>query len=70
MMMKKVIIMWISEVSFFAWLIEPFKCIVSDPPSETPCWFNQVYSIIPYTTLSVYLYQMATGENRVGSQWR
>jgi hypothetical protein len=70
MMRKKVIIMWMSEVSFFPLLIEPFKCIVCDPLSETPSSFNQVYSMITYTTLSVYLYQIATGENRVGSQWR
>jgi hypothetical protein len=68
MMRKKVIIMWISEVSFFAWLIEPFKCIVSDPQSETPCWFNQVYSMMSYTESSEYLCEMETGENRVGSK--
>ncbi len=47
------------------------KCceyIVSDPPSETPCQVNQVYSIILYTKSSDYLYQMATGENRLGSK--
>ncbi len=38
--------------------------------SETPCFFNQVYSMIPSTKSSNYLYQMATGENRVGSKQR
>ncbi len=38
--------------------------------SETQCSFNQVYSMIPSTKSSEYLYQMVTGENRVGSKWR
>jgi hypothetical protein len=41
---------------------------VSDPLNKTPCLVNQVYSIITHTKLSDYLYQMATGENRVGSK--
>ncbi len=36
--------------------------------SETPCSFNHVYSMMLYTKLSGYLYQMVTGENRVGSK--
>jgi hypothetical protein len=39
-------------------------------PSETPCSFNQVYSMIPLTELLKYFYQMSTGENRVGSKRR
>ncbi len=39
--------------------------IVSDALSETPFSFNQVYSMIMNTKSSEYLYQMATGENRV-----
>jgi hypothetical protein len=35
--------------------------------SETLCSFNQVYSMRPSTKPLEYLYQMATGENRVGS---
>jgi hypothetical protein len=41
---------------------------VSDPLSETPCLVNQVYLMITHTKSSEYLYQMATGENRVGSK--
>ncbi len=37
-------------------------------PSETPCLLNQVYSLIPITELSEYLYEMATGENEFGSK--
>ncbi len=38
--------------------------------SETQCLFNRVYSMILSTKLSEYLYQMATGENRVGCKQR
>jgi hypothetical protein len=36
--------------------------------NETPCLVNQVYSMITNTKLMEYLYQIATGENRVGSK--
>jgi hypothetical protein len=39
-------------------------------PSETPCLFNQIYSMIQSTKLSEYLYEMATGENWLESNWR
>ncbi len=34
------------------------------------CSFNQVYSMIPSIKLSEYLFEIATGENSVGSEWR
>jgi hypothetical protein len=39
-------------------------------PSETPCSFNQVFSVILSTKSPEHLYQMATSENRVGSKQR
>ncbi len=45
-----------------------FYCVQA--MSETPCLYNQVYSMIPSTKSTKYLYQMATGENRVGSKRR
>ncbi len=33
-------------------------------------WFNQVYSMILSIKLSEYLYEIVTGENRVGSKRR
>ncbi len=38
--------------------------------SEILCSFNQVYSMIPSTKSSEYLYKMATGENGMGSKRR
>jgi hypothetical protein len=37
---------------------------------ETPCLFNQVYSMILPSKLLEYLFQMATGENEAGSKQR
>jgi hypothetical protein len=37
---------------------------------ETPCLFNQAYSMILSSKLLEYLFQMATSENGVGSKWR
>ncbi len=34
--------------------------------NETPCLFNQVYSMIPSTKSMKYLYQMATGKTEWG----
>jgi hypothetical protein len=42
--------------------------IVNDPLSETAFLVNQVYLMIMHTKLSEYLYQMSTGEDRVGSK--
>jgi len=39
-------------------------------PGETLCSFNQDYSMMPLAKLLEYLYQMATGENQMGSKRR
>ncbi len=46
----------------------PSLIIVNNPLSETPCLVNQVYLMITCTKLSAYLYQTATGKDRVGNK--
>ncbi len=41
---------------------------MSNPLNETPCSFNQVYSIITHTKSSEYLYQNGNRGNRVGRE--
>ncbi len=41
---------------------------MSNPLSKVLCFVDQVYSMIMHTKSSEYLYQMATGVNRVGSK--
>jgi hypothetical protein len=43
---------------------------VTNPQVNQLCSFKQVYSMILSIKLSEYLYEIATGENRVGSKWR